>query len=216
VVSHQSRPPVYFFGFEIEGAEADHLMSRSAQWGFLSPSATLLKFAGELARPGKSMTLDLACGYGRNAIVLAAHGCDVICVDRDLARLRHLDATKAASLSQAPTYNVAAGRLTTLCADLSEALWPFTPNSFDTIINIHFLRLELIPCLLKTLRHDGYLYIESFGGQGRNYLELPRSGQLKAALSGQCAFKFHQEKAASQKHPEAVTIKALAQKTGTT
>jgi SAM-dependent methyltransferase len=112
-------------------------MKHSAPWGFLSPSSSLLKFVDELVVPGKSVTLDLACGFGRNAIVMAAYGSDVICADRDCARLRHLDATKSALLKQAPV-NRGAGRLMTVCANFSSSVWPFTANSFDLITSVHF------------------------------------------------------------------------------
>ena len=187
-------------------------MSRPALWGFLSPSSTLLKFIDEIAHPGAA-TLDLACGFGRNAIVMAAHGCDVICVDRDLTRLRHLDATKAALLEQAPN-DTAPGRITTVCADLSVELWPLGRSSFDTIVVVHFVQLELFPSFIATLRVGGYLYFETFGGQGQNYLDLPRSGEVKAVLGAHFDLKYYEEKAASKKHLKAVTVKVVGRKLG--
>jgi SAM-dependent methyltransferase len=185
-------------------------MSRPAPWGFLSPSSTLLKFIDKIARPGAA-TLDLACGFGRNAIVMAAHGCDVICVDRDLNRLRHLDATKMVLLEQAPN-DIVPGRITTVCADLSVELWPLERSSFDIIVVVHFVRPELFPLLIATLRVGGHLYFETFGGQGRNYLDLPRPGEVKAALGANFDLRHYEEKAADQKHLQAVTVKVVARK----
>jgi SAM-dependent methyltransferase len=180
-------------------------------WEFLSPSSTLLKFVGEIAHPGNT-TLDLACGFGRNAIVMAAHGSDVICVDRDFTRLRHLDATKAELLEQTHNHHSASGRIMTVCADLRAELWPFEKSSFDTIVIVHYVCLGLFPYLLQTLRVDGHLYFESFGGQGQNYLDLPRPGEVKAALGANFALKHYEEKSAGKNHLQAVTVKMLARK----
>ena len=185
-------------------------MSQSAPWGFLSPSSTLLKFVGEIARPG-TPALDLACGFGRNAILLAAYGCDVICADRDLARLRCLDKTKAALLDQVPNDNIP-GRITTVCADFTASLWPFEISSFDTIVVVHFARLELFPFLISSLRVGGHLYFETFGNHGLNYLDLPQPGEVRAALKASFDLKHYEEKIASQKHLKAVTVKMLARK----
>jgi SAM-dependent methyltransferase len=185
-------------------------MSRPTPWEFLSPSSTLLKFIDEIAYPGAA-TLDLACGFGRNAIVMAAYGCDVICVDRDLTRLLHLDATKAALLAQTPN-DIAPGRITTVCADLSMKLWPLEKSSFDTIVVVHFVRVELFPFFTATLRVGGHLYFETFGGQGRNYLDLPRPGEIKAVLGANFDLRHYEEKAVSQKYQKAVAVKLVARK----
>jgi SAM-dependent methyltransferase len=185
-------------------------VDRPAPWGLLSPSSTLLKFVGEIAYPGAA-ALDLACGFGRNAILLAAYGCDVICADRDLTRLRHLDTTKAALLEQAP-HDVASGHITTVCADLTADRWPFAASSFDAIVIVHFVQLELFPFLIRTLRVGGHLYFETFGGQGQNHLDLPRPGGVKSALGVNFVLRYYEERAASRHHMQAVTVKALARK----
>jgi SAM-dependent methyltransferase len=185
-------------------------VSRPTPWGFLSPSSTLLKFVGEIAYPGAA-TLDLACGFGRNAILMAAHGCDVVCADRDLVRLRHLDTTKAVLLEQAPN-DVVPGRITAVCADLTADRWPFETLSFDAIVIVHFVRLELFPFLIPTLRVGGHLYFETFGGHGQNHLDLPRPGEVKAALGVNFDLRYYEERAASRQHTQAVTAKVLARK----
>jgi SAM-dependent methyltransferase len=186
-------------------------VDRPSPWGFLSPSSTLLRFVGDIAYPGAD-ALDLACGFGRNAILMAAYGCDVICADRDLVRLRHLDATKAALQAQAPNGGAAQGRITTVCADFTAGRWPFETSSFDVIIIVHFGRVELFPFLIPTLRVGGHLYFETFGGQGQNHLDLPQPGEAKAALRGDFDVKYYKERAASRHHPQAVTVKVLARK----
>jgi tellurite methyltransferase len=183
--------------------------ARSSQWSFLSPSPTLLRLIPQFPRLEKSVTLDVACGYGRNAILMAAHGSAVVCVDRDLARLRQIDDTKAARLNNAPT-SITPGHLTTVCADLSEMSWPFAANTFDVIIVVHFVAIRLIPCLLRSLKQDGHIYIETFGGQGENYLTLPHPGELKQALISDSVIIYYREKPASRAHKDVVTVKMLA------
>jgi SAM-dependent methyltransferase len=190
--------------------KSSNSVSRPTPWGFLSPSSTLLKFVGEIAYPGAA-TLDLACGFGRNAILMAAYGCDVICADRDLSRLRHLDTTKAALLEQAPNA-IAPGQITTVCADLTADQWPFETSMFDVIVVVHFVRLELFPFLIPTLRVGGRLYFETFGGHGQNHLDLPRPGEVKAALGVDFDLRYYEERAAGRQHTLAVTVKVLAQK----
>ena len=92
-------------------------VSLSTSWRVLPPSTTLLKFVDEIAYPG-GIALDLACGFGRNAILMAANGCDVICADRDLTRLRHLEKSKASLLDQTP-HDIPPGLITAICTDLT-------------------------------------------------------------------------------------------------
>jgi hypothetical protein len=80
------------------------------------------------------------------------------------------------------------------------------------IVIVHFVRLELFPFLIPTLRVGGHLYFETFGGHGQNHIDLPRPGEVKAALGVDFDLRYYEEKAASRQHPQAVTAKALARK----
>jgi hypothetical protein len=45
---------------------------------------------------------------------------------------------------------------------------------------------ELVPCFISSLQPRGYIYIETFGGHGENFRQLPKAGQmneLQAMLS---------------------------------
>jgi SAM-dependent methyltransferase len=186
-------------------------MERFTSWDFLSPSATLLKYADELSAGKNVLTLDLGCGLGRNAIVMASYGSDVICVDHDLNRLRHLEALKSELLGLCPIQD-RCGTITTVCADLSEKSWPFVAEAFHVVISVHFNFIALIPSIVLCLRPGGYLYLETFGGQGQNHLDLPRPGETKFAVGDQAKFIYYRERPASRRHSEAVTVKALARK----
>ena len=186
-------------------------MKRSADWAFVSPSSTLLNFVTELMASEKAVALDVACGLGRNAIVSAAHGCNVVCVDRDLARLRQLEASKRALLRSAPVHT-GVGQITTVCADLIPSRCPFSSLTFQIIISVHFVNQRLFSNFAASLCNGGHLYVETFGGQGNNYLELPRPGELLQILRREFDVRYYREKAVSARHPSAVSVKALARK----
>ena len=55
-----------------------------------SPSATLMSVANELVKLRHRPVIDLGCGFGRNAVALASRGISIVCVDKDVDRLRTL------------------------------------------------------------------------------------------------------------------------------
>ena len=191
-------------------ANASGPVGGTSIWRQLAPSRTLLKFASEIAGFGQAPALDVACGLGRNAILLAAHGRDVVCLDRDLSRLRTLQEVSA------PVLGVVAvpgrpGSVVPVCAMVNSGSWPFRAASFGSVISVHFVDAALFADFATSLIVGGYLYIETFGGQGDNYLDLPFPGQIRAALSSSFTLQFYREKRLPR-HPDAVTVRALARK----
>ena len=93
-------------------------------------------------------TLDLACGGGRHARMLAALGHPVLAVDRD-----------AASLAQA-----AGPGITTLQHDLEAegSTWPFAPGRFAGIVVTNYLHRPLFAHLAGALAPNGILVYETF------------------------------------------------------
>ena len=93
-------------------------------------------------------TLDLACGGGRHARLLAALGHPVLAVDRD-----------AASLAQA-----AGPGITTLQHDLEAeaSVWPFAPGRFAGIVVTNYLHRPLFAHLAGALAPNGILVYETF------------------------------------------------------
>jgi hypothetical protein len=47
---------------------------------------------------------------------------------------------------------------------------------------VHYLDPLLFPWVHQSLVPDGFLYVETVGGQGGNYLELPEKGKLQSML----------------------------------
>lgn len=121
-----------------------------------------------LIHPGGSV-LDLACGHGRHARLLAAAGYQVEAVDRDAEAL--------ASLADV-------SGVTTRQADLEGGPWPYYSRAFDGIVVSRYLFRPLMPLLLNALSEGGVLIYETFMsgqellGKPTNPAYLLRSGEL--------------------------------------
>jgi len=176
----------------------------------ISPSKALLRFAERIGPAGIGTLLDTPCGYGRNALALAARGWNVIAVDNDRGRLNKLVDIKAASTAE--TASALAGQIHVICADLSPGRWPFAPSSVEAIICVHFAMLDLLPYFTSSLRTRGHIYIETFGGHGQNYLELPKAGQLRERLLGSFELKYYKERKVGPEKFNKVSATLFAQK----
>jgi hypothetical protein len=136
---------------------------------------------------------------------LAQCGCDVICVDKDLGKLRHLCES---DLSQE-----ARCRNLRLCEmDLVHDPWPFGVGAAGAILCVHFLLPALFPFFESSLLPGGCLLIETVPAHGGNYLELPRAGQLRAALQNAYDFEFYKERKAGPGNYDAVTVQLFAKR----
>jgi SAM-dependent methyltransferase len=144
-----------------------------ADHGGLPPSAWVQRWAG-LVQPGGEV-LDLACGRGRHARLFAARGCRVVAADRDADALAGLKGTPG---------------ITTLCADLEGAPWPFAAASFDAIVVANYLHRPQFPHIVATLRAGGVLVYETFMagneryGKPSNPAFLLQPGELLEAFGG--------------------------------
>jgi SAM-dependent methyltransferase len=171
-----------------------------------------MSFAGELQSRSSAPVLDAGCGYGRNAIALAALGMSVVCVDQKKERLDVLVRLAPKYIADLRTSECEAGQLYPVLADLELSQWPFRENCFAGIVCVHFLNVALFGVFRSSLVPGGYLYIETFGGHGRNHLELPQAGQLRALLSRDFQLSFYREKKVGPVDYDAVTVKLLARK----
>lgn len=135
--------------------------------GPTEPSPWIARFA-PLISPG-SEVLDLACGAGRHARLLAGLGCTVEAVDRDATTLQQLDGVAG---------------ITTRCVDLENGPWPYYGYGFDGIIVSHYLWRPIMPSLLNCLNEGGILIYETFMegqqlyGKPENPAHLLRPGEL--------------------------------------
>jgi SAM-dependent methyltransferase len=111
----------------------------------LPPSSWVQRFAPLIRRGG--VALDLACGQGRNARLLAALGYNVEAVDRDSEAL--------ASLADVP-------EITTRVADLESDSWPYAAECFDGIVVTNYLFRPRLNDLINMLKPGGVLIYETF------------------------------------------------------
>jgi SAM-dependent methyltransferase len=113
------------------------------------PSAWVARFA-PLMPPGE--TLDLACGGGRHARLLASLGHPVVALDRDPLALARV------------TQGAAGQGIATLEYDLEApgAAWPFAPGRFAGIVVTNYLHRPLLPDLARALAPGGILVYETF------------------------------------------------------
>jgi SAM-dependent methyltransferase len=117
--------------------------------------------------------LDIACGNGRHARFFANRGHAVEAVDRDPACL--------APLAGLPG-------ITTHCADLENAPWPYAGQQFSGVVVTHYLHRPLFPHLLAAVAPGGVLIYETFAagnerfGRPSNPDFLLKPGELLAVV----------------------------------
>jgi SAM-dependent methyltransferase len=119
--------------------------------------------------PAGGEVLDLACGGGRHARLLAGLGYRVEAVDRDAECL----ATLAGVDNIAPR-----------CADMEGGPWPYYARVFDGIVVSRYLWRPLFPQIFNCLAEGGLLIYETFMegqqlfGKPSNPAHLLRPGEL--------------------------------------
>lgn len=97
--------------------------------------------------PRSGPVLDLACGSGRHARLLAAHGYPVLAVDRDTKALLGLAQRSG---------------VTTRCLDLETAEWPLAGELFAGIVVTNYLWRPHLDALVANLQAGGVLLYETF------------------------------------------------------
>lgn len=121
--------------------------------------------------PEGGMVLDLACGSGRHARLLAAQGHSVLAVDRDAEAL--------SALADCPGVE-------TLVADLEGADWPLAGRQFAGVVVTNYLWRPRLPEVCALLASGGVLIYETFMvgneayGKPSNPDFLLRSQELRA------------------------------------
>ncbi len=127
----------------------------NAHISFEQPSAWIARFA-ELIPEGR--VLDLACGGGRHARLMAGLGHAVLAVDRDTAAL---------SAASGPGIDMLAFDLEHPAA-ASHPDWPLFPGIFAGIVVSNYLYRPLLLSLLDSVAPGGILIYETFAaGNGK-------------------------------------------------
>jgi len=123
--------------------------ARYAQTTGIPESARVL-WENQHLLPARGKALDLACGLGGNALLLARHGLDTWAWDiAEVAIMRLQDTARQFAMSlQAEVRDVTA--------------YPPPADSFDVIVVCRFLDRSLLPHLLQALRPAGLLFYQTF------------------------------------------------------
>lgn len=112
-----------------------------------APSPFVERHVAELARRSRGgRALDVACGSGRHAILLAEHGFRTVAFDLAQSACKRL-------LHDAPNVR-------TVVADAGSL--PFRATTFALIVQTRFLDRALLPHLIRLLAPGGVLLIETF------------------------------------------------------
>ena len=136
--------------------------------------------------PDRGHALDLACGRGGNALLLAQRGLRVTAWDiADIAIESLRDAASGSRLSlQAAVRDV--------------ELQPPGPGTFDVIVVAYFLAREIIPALIQALRPGGLIFYQTFtrnrlSGRGPRRAEFRLAEQELLQLFSPLQVVFYRE-----------------------
>jgi len=136
------------------------------------PSPWLLE-CGDLV-PRRGRALDVACGRGRHALLLASTGLDVTAVDRDEQALALLQ--QQADRLGLPVH--------TRVVDLESGSPTLGDDGYDLVVVTRYLHRALMPQLLLSLAPGGILIYETFlerqaeHGHPKNPAFLLKPGEL--------------------------------------
>ena len=112
--------------------------------------------AQHVHRLPKGRALDVACGRGRHALHLAAHGFEVDAIDRDQESLLQVSAAAAQRhLTHLTVKQVDLERIT-------DERPEFPAGTYDAIVVCFYLHRPLFPWLIDALKPNGVLLYETF------------------------------------------------------
>jgi len=143
-------------------------------------------------QPGGAV-LDVACGSGRHARLLARMGFEVDAVDRDPALF--VDPPRGVAVLQ---------------ADLERGEWPYAGRRFAGIVVTNYLHRPLLPVLVESLEPLGMLIYETFArgnerfGKPSNPAYLLEPGELLEAVRGKLRVIAYEDRVVSTPRPAAI------------
>ena len=144
--------------------------------------------------------LDLACGPGRHALLLAARGWEVTAVDASRVAIGILE-------KRARDLNL---RIEAHEADLEKHEFEIEPGGFDLICNCYYLQRDLFPAIRAGVRPGGlvitmiHMLDPSADVKPMNPAYLLRSGELAGFFAGWQILHAREGKPIDASHQRAV------------
>jgi SAM-dependent methyltransferase len=173
----------------------------TGEQAFETPSPLVVAFAGGV-KPGSA--LDLACGPGRNALYLAAHGWRVTALDGSPVAIDLLLArARQRKLSVGPRV-----------VDLEAGEFDVQPETHDLVLSCYYLQRSLIPLMKSALRPGGLLIMIvhlADDSQPRGTPTRACPGELRALFDGWLILHYREGEPAESCHRHAVA-ELVAQK----
>ena len=137
---------------------------------------------------------DLGCGHGRHLPLLARQGLSVFALDIDDAALRAARRHCRAALP--------------VRCDLRQGM-PFKAGRLGLALAVHVPLIALVPILAEALAIGGVAILESVGGYGENWRELPRRGALRRKLAKHFAILNLEERPVGPPAMRTVAVRAF-------
>jgi tellurite methyltransferase len=160
---------------------------RAAKGEVPEPASLVVELLPVLPR---GAALDIACGRGRHALLLASRGWQVTAIDGSSAALQQLAESarkQGIAVQQDPQSPPQASGVTCLRADLEQA--QLARESFDVILCVNYLERRLFEQFVQALRPGGMLLMETFtiaqpelSAGPHNPAYLLRRGELRMAF----------------------------------
>jgi rhodanese-related sulfurtransferase len=179
-------------------AKVYELAGGMAVWGgersydeapLFGPSSWLVDIADLLPQGGRA--LDVACGAGRHALLLAAAGFDVTAIDRDAAVLDRLRLQSERLGLQLRTEVIDLERGDPRDGEHEAAAPPtvLAADTYDLVLVTRYLHRPLFPQLIRSLAPGGTLIYETFleqqaeRGHPKNPAFLLKPGELSMLVA---------------------------------
>jgi SAM-dependent methyltransferase len=148
---------------------------------FAFSSKELKKALTRISKNDGDLCLDLPCGNGRNIFLLASHFRQVIGFDTNQAYLDNI-------IAVLPQYNCE-HKIATVRIDLESAI-PDMLEKAGFVCIIHYYEPLFIKKIIDRMRTGSFLYIETPGCFGDNYLALSTKPEIDALLTGMTILSY--------------------------
>lgn len=128
--------------------------------------------------------MDLACGAGRNAILLAEKGFDVTAVDNSKIGIE-IAAQRAQEKGLEIDFRL---------ADLEKDEFELAENAYDLICDFYYLQRNLFPRLKKALKPNGIVIaaIHIYGNEEKSHHFSLKTGKLKELFKDFEILHYHE------------------------